>query len=277
MTPQPTLSWMLVNCCTWGMPSKHQEERRGQEGRQQGEGEDGQELAHDERAARHRVEQQRLQRLALALAGGRVHGQVEAAIEDGRHHHHRQQVEHEAVVAAGRARRGADPFDRHGVADGRADAAGQQAQAADLVAVLADERLGAVGGEAAALVGVVHQQPHLGRRAARERLAELVGDDQHHGQIAAPHGLFGIGRRFQYIDVVLVQELHQVGRVGRAEDVQRQRPLRLLGEGPVQEAEQHHVEQRVDEHGEQRVAHRAAVAQVVNDLFLNDDPQTPEH
>ena len=53
------------------------------------------------------------------------------------------------------------------------------------------------------------------------------------------------------------------------------RPFGLLGKSPVQKAEEDDVEQRVDEHGKQRVAHRAAVAQIIDDLLANDDPQAP--
>jgi hypothetical protein len=127
-----------------------------------------------------------------------------------------------------------------------------------------------------AQAGRVDYDLHCRRPLGGELAAEFLGHDDGEVGLAVAHGLRDIGRRQHYLDVVVFQEAHQVGRVlGAAHRQLHRRPLdsggidteHLLRE-PEQDAEQRGPDDRVDRgHGD-----AAAIAYVVNHLLGHDHP-----
>jgi hypothetical protein len=177
-----------------------------------------------ERPALGRVHQQRLERAALALAGGGVEGGVERAVE---HRHHHEVRQHAGDAGRARLRAGeVAVLDLHRLEQLRRDAAQRRLSSArsrlkppssrSIRAVLASERWFALS-ETISTTGDV---------AAHERRLEIGGHDDDRiaeGRAAQPR--LEVGRRFLDDVGLALEEVAQRRRVGDAGDVD----LALLG------------------------------------------------
>ena len=209
----------------------------------------GEPLAAGNRAARCRVHQQCLERAALTLTGGRVGGDRHRPRE-GRDHPE-QWNEPENHRRALLRTRDLDVLDLHRRRHDRVDAAADQPEAANLVAIAQEQRPNPLHLGPVVLARAIGDQADLRRCRCGEVLREVIGNDDNHVFAAGADGFFRIGRTRNDRDArLLLQPLDERRCVGRANDRHRDVLHLSLATGEVgeHEADNGRGEQRTYQH-----------------------------
>ena len=137
-----------------------------------------------------RIDQQRFERAALALAGGRVGGDVHAADECRQGEKHRNHIED-----GGGALLGAGYFDVlhiEDAGDGRADAAGDEPEPSGLGAESRKQGPQPLHFGVCGLAGGVGDDLNRRRTGGAELLGKFLGDDQDEIELAVADRGFGV-------------------------------------------------------------------------------------
>ena len=205
-------------------------------------------LAGGQGRPRHRIDQQRLERPALPLAGGRVDRHVEPSDERGHDQEHRQPGEQPRP----RLRRGREIqiVDPDCLDDAGVNAAGDQAQRSHLAAVFEEQPAGAPNVRERRRPRAVVDDAHDGRPDRPELLAVFLVYHQDEVHVAVAHGRLGVGRRVDDDDAALLQPGDQIGGVLTAGNRRLEGPIGTLL--PRQRAEHHREHERHQDRIQQR-------------------------
>ena len=242
-------------------PRQRQDHRGGVEQRNR------QPFARCELEWRHGCCQQRLERGALALAGGRVERGGHAAHHRGKEPVERDEEEHER---AGALRRGEIArLHAERTRDVRRDAAQNEPAASPFAIERPQQRLDLGDRCPRPVARTVVGEADRARPALRDIVGKRGVDLQHHVEVAAPDQVLEVVRGGGERQLLPLEKRHECRRTLQAGHGQRQL-ARLVRLARDQIQHQQHQHGPRDNGRHERHQHRAAVAEDVDDLLPRD-------